>query len=319
MNGKNRHNRYRKSVYRRRNIGTVVVISIICVIVMLIAFLVIGNLLHRQSEKRNEPSSTESEQTQNSGSIAEKAPVKSINGQLVFLETQESGVFADKLSVLAEKQIYEASVPLSSSDGTLLFKSSVADRIGYPSGNSSVTLEKAVSAATDCNVYLSGVFYVKAFAISDPYVRAVELSRTASIVAEILNAGFDDVVLIAPDMTVEQIDEVISFIDNIRTLSMSGNVGLTISESILSLENTRQLSEIMSLLDSKIDFLAIDTSPVDISDGYTAIGDKISSLQLYLHLYKMRVLLPCGEDSKALEGIVGEAEKNGIKNIQIIP
>ena len=319
MNVKNRHNRYRKSIYRRRNIGTIVIISIVCIAVMLTAFLVIGNLLHKQSERRNEQQTNESEQSQDSSNINEKTPVKSINGQLVFLETQENGVFADRLYALTEKQCYEASIPLNAIDGSLLFKSSVADKIGYPTKNANVTLEDAVSAATEYNVYLSGIFYVNAFKESDQYLRAVELSCTAAIIAEALNAGFDDVILIAPDMTEAHVDEAIRFIEDIKALSKTGNVGLTVSDSILMLENTRQVSEIISQLDSKIDFLAIDTSTADILNGYTAIGDKISSLQLYLHLYKMRVLLPCGEDAMALNSIIAEAEKNGIKNIQIIP
>lgn len=319
MNGKNRHNKYRKSVYRRRNVGVIILVTVICLSVVLTAFLLVGNLLHKQSEKRNEALDSSTDTSNNIDLQDEKVPVRNILGHPVLLETQDSSVFSDRINALTQKGIYEASVPLNMSDGTLLFKSSIANKIGYPVGEAKVTLDKAVQAAKSNKVYLSGIFYVTAFESSDPLVRSVELSRASAIIAEALRSGFDDVVVIAPKLTEAHIEEAIRFTDSIKSLTDGGTVGLCVSEDIFSLDDTQHLSQIISKLNSKIDFLAMDVSSEDISDGYSVMGDKISSMQHYLLMYKMRVLLPNGETSDALSAIISEAESNGIKNMQILP
>ena len=318
MTGKNRHNKYRKSIYRRRSVGIIILVSVICLSVMLTAFLIIGNLLHKQSEKRNDPSYEDTEISSDNLSD-EKMPVKSIKAYSVLLETQDSSVFSSRLDALVRNGIYEASVPLNTSDGKLLFKSDVASKIGYPNGEANVTLSKAVSSAKENNIYLSGIYYLNAFKNSDPLVRSVELSRAGALISEALNAGFDDVIVIAPEMTNAQVDEAIRFIEDIRSLTNGGIVGLCVSDSILSTENSQELSNTISALDSKIDILAIDASSEYTLGNYGTIGDKIGTMQQYILMYKMRVLLPNATDSDSVSAIINEAESNGVKNIQFLP
>ena len=318
MTGKNRHNKYRKSIYRRRSVGIIILVSVICLSVMLTAFLIIGNLLHKQSEKRNDPSLEDTE-ISSDNLTNEKAPVRSIKAHSVLLETQDSSVFSSRLEALVRNGIYEASVPLNTADGKLLYKSEIANKIGYSNGDANVTLTKAVSSAKENNIYLSGIYYLNAFKNSDPLVRSVELSRAGALISEALNAGFNDVVVIAPEMTNAQIDEVIRFIEDIKSLTNGGAVGLCVSDSILSAESSQELSNTISTLDGKIDFLAIDASPGYISGNYGTIGDKISAVQQYILMYKMRVLLPNATDSNSASAIINEAESNGVKSIQFLP
>ena len=170
MTGKNRHNKYRKSIYRRRSVGIIILVSVICLSVMLTAFLIIGNLLHKQSEKRNDPSLEDTE-ISSDNLTNEKAPVRSIKAHSVLLETQDSSVFSSRLEALVRNGIYEASVPLNTADGKLLYKSEIANKIGYSNGDANVTLTKAVSSAKENNIYLSGIYYLNAFKNSDPLVR----------------------------------------------------------------------------------------------------------------------------------------------------
>lgn len=319
MNGKNRHNKYRKSIYRRQSIRTGIIISVICLILSFVAFLVIGNLLKTQSDKRHESYTDDTEMSREDESTNEKVPVRNVLAHPVFLETKEAGNFADRLDSLTEKGVFEASIPLNTPNGELLFKSLVADKIGYPPGESNVKLDNAVSSAKSRNVYLSGIFYVNAFNSDDTLVRSVELSRAAALVAEALNAGFDDVILIAPQMTETHVEEAIRFVEDIKSLTDSGAIGLCVSDSILSIEDSQQVSQIIDSLNSDIDFLAIDLSDTDLSLGIEAISEAISSKQHYLLMYKIRVLLPKGETDDILTSIISEAESNGIKNIQIIP
>ena len=319
MNGRNRHNKYRRTVYRRRNIGVIILISSVCLILSLTAFIVIGNLLKIRSESSDSTNAETNQTVQNSDSTNEKAPVKSIKAYSVLLETQGSGVFADRLDTLVQKGISEASIPLNTAEGVLLFKSTIANEISYPTGEAAVTLSKAIPTAKERNIYVSGIFYVNSFKIEDPLIRSVELSKDAAIVAEALNAGFDDVVLVVPHMTDAHADEAVRFIENIKAMSDGGAVGLCISENILSLEDTLKLSQTIDELDGKIDFLAVDLSLTNLSEGTEQLSLAISSKQHYLLMYKMRVLLPNSENDYTLSAIISEAESNGIKNIQIIP
>lgn len=319
MNGKNRHKKYRKSIYRRRNINAIIIVSIVCLLLFVTAFLIIGNLLKAQSDKRHEYESSDTETTVKDNIQNEKAPVKNISAHPVFLETQGSGNFASRLDALTKKGIFEANVPLNTPEGDLLFKSKIAEKIGYPQSNANVTLGKALPAAKTKNVYLSGIFYVNAFDQDDPLIRSVELSRDAAIVAEALNAGFDDIVLIAPQMTEDHIEEAIRFTEDIKALSENGYVGLCISDPILSIDDTQRLSQIIEHLNGKNDFLAIDLSKTDISSDVSTVSDSISPNQHYMLMYKIRVLLPRGETDDIVKEVISEAESNGIKNIQIMP
>ena len=319
MNGRNRHNKYRRTVYRRRNIGIIIFISSICLILSLTAFIVIGNLLKLRSENSNSSDTETNQSVQDSDSTDDKTPAKSIKAYSVLLETQESGVFADRLDALMQKGISEASIPLNTTEGVLLFKSTIANEISYPTGEAAVTLSKAIPTAKERNIYVSGIFYVNSFKTEDPLIRSVELSVEAALVAEALNAGFDDIVLVIPHMTDSHADEAIRFIKNIKAMSEGGAVGLCISENILSIEDTLKLSQTIDTLDEKIDFLAVDLSATDLSEGTEHLSVAISSKQHYLLMYKMRVLLPNSENDDTLRAIISEAESNGIKNIQITP
>ena len=130
--------------------------------------------------------------------------------------TDDDTYFSDRLDSLVEKEVSAASIPLNTPDGALLFRSDIADSIAFPTGTAKVSLSSLTDAAGERGVYLSGVFYVNTFKIEDSLLRSVELSKNAAIIAEVLNAGFNDVVIIAPHITEAHIDEVIRFTENIR-------------------------------------------------------------------------------------------------------
>ena len=50
MNGYNRRRKYRRSAYRRRNIGTVLITVAVSVVAFLIILLIVGNILHKKSK-----------------------------------------------------------------------------------------------------------------------------------------------------------------------------------------------------------------------------------------------------------------------------
>lgn len=314
MNGFNRHNKYRKKARRRARIGILLIVSAIVLVVIIVAFFVIGNIINDQSDKRNEsnkePNITDTEDTEKK---EESAPI--IRGYSVLLETTDSSRFYNRLDNIISKGYSSASIPLNTKDGILLYNSSVSDELGYIS-SSRVTPKSAVDTAKNKNVYLSGVYYVSAFSESNALLRSVELSRAAAILSEVLIAGFDEVVIVAPELTAEHTQEIIKFTNDIRILAENGKIGITLSDSILESENA---SETISELNKNVDFLCLDASEHGDADPSEYIDGRVSADNLlYLHMYKMRILLPNTADDSRLDEYIKITEKYGLNNWQFI-
>ncbi len=298
------------------NIGAIILISVTILSALIGSFLVVGNLLHDKLEGQGaDDTSTNTEQT---ALNSEKAYVKSINGYSVLIEAADIPVISERFDSLIANEKNAASIPLNTKDGSILYNSLIAKELGIPVGSSNIEIEHVVTSAKEREVYLSGIYYVNAFSKDDTLVRSVELSKNASVIAEVLMAGFDEVVIIFSDISADNIDEAIRFIDSIKALTNNGAVGVAVPESILKLEEAAKKSEFINILSENADFLAIDTSNATDSDISAYIGEKINTEKLHLHMYKMRLLLPYSSDKQVQDGIISSAEENGISNWQII-
>lgn len=311
---RNRHTNYRRSVYRRRSIGTVLIVLSVVLVVLVIAFVVIGNILNKQSKERGEGTS-DTESSESSHDI--KKPSKSVNAYPVLLETNDSTVFSQRLDSLIEAGVREFSVPLNTKDGTLLYRSSIASPIGFPSGNASVSITGAMEKASERGVYVSGVFYLTAFSTEDTLVRSVELSRASAIVSEAIRAGMDDVLLIAPDMTADDTDELSRFVDDVRALADGATVGLTVPSSVFEAENA---SEVIIRLSEAVDYLALDATESGENDPKLYIEERISNsgMLFYIHMYNMRVLIPSNSDTNVQNEYISALGASSINNWQLI-
>ncbi len=315
MNGRVRHKKYRRRAYRRHNIGIIALISAVALIAILGMFLIIGNYLHDKSEGQKNGNINDTDTTENITPQTDKRPTRAIKGQPVLLETQDSDTLSDRLDVIVSKGIYDVSVPLNTKDGRLLYNSPTAKKIGVPTDNARILIEDASAYAKERNMYLCGVYYINAFSEDDPLLRSVELSKATAVIAEVLNAGIDEVVIVAPQMTEAHANEAIRLVESIKSLTDSGAVGLAVPESIFALEDNVRRSELIATLNESIDFLAIDTSTLD--SKAELIGDKIAKEKLYLHMYKMRVLLPYSANEDTQKTFITAIEENGIENWQI--
>lgn len=308
MNGRNRHIQYRRSVYRRRSIKTVLLVVGIVLAVVFVAFLVFGNLLHRRSERLP----VETDEPRDTQGVAEELPsLPSIQAHPILLETAESGNFASRIDALANAGISAASIPLNRADGTLLYASPVAISLNLQSaGDRSVKLADAIASVRSTNVYLSGTFHLTAFAERDDLVRSVRLSEERAILAEALRAGLDDLLLVVPALPDEQAAELSLFLSELRVLAPDTYVGLALTSEALSAENAeRRVSE----LAAEFDFLALDATASE-----SALGDLINAHRYELLRYHMRILLPAVSDAEALERVISTVKDNGIYNYQIL-
>lgn len=318
MNGRNRRRKYRRIAYRRRSIGTVLITVAVSVVVFLITLLITGNILHKKSIARHAGDGVGEEAPPISDILttSKKRPSSQASGRLCLLRTNDSTVFSDRLDALLESNCKQVSVPLNSrSDGSLLYLSEIGAELNI-GASSDGDLDGAVQSAKEREMTVSGVYYLSAFAIEDPLIRSAELSRAASVISEILNKGVDEVSVVAKDMRAEHIGELAEFVSDIHSLTENGAVGIAVSEDILTSENA---SSHMSKLNDGIDFLCFDLSQYGERSPAEHIDSKINSDYLiYLHMYKMRLLLPHSSDTNAQEAIIGAVSDNGIGNWQII-
>ncbi len=317
MSGRKRRSRFRRRTRRRNNVGIIISISAIIVAVLVISLLIIGNILHDRSEAdANNGTFDSSEQQVSTNEI--KAPTRSIKGYPVMLEASDSSTLADRLDRLVTNNTLEASIPLNTKEGIMLYDSVTAKKLGISVGASNVRIEDVTATAKERGIYLCGVYYVNAFSMEDDLLRSVELSKSAAVISEALRAGFDEVLMIAPHMSAESENEAVGLMKSIRSLSANGLVGLSVPKSIFELEDSIQSSELISILNESFDFLAIDMSDIVGSDAPAQISERINAEKLHLHMYKMRVLLLAVSDSSTQDQLIASVEGNGVSNWQIL-
>ena len=317
MNGYNRRRKYRRGAYRRRHIGTVLITVAASVVAFLIILLIVGNILHKKSIARHTAdASSDIPPVSDSAPSTPKRQALQLNGRLCLLRTSDSTVFGDRLDRLLNGGNTHASVPMNDrSSASLLYVSDVGQSIGIGS-SSDGDLDKAVQSANDRGMTVSGVYYTSALSIEDPLVRSTELSRAAAIISEILNKGVAEVSVVAPGMSAEHMDEIIEFVSDIHALTESGAVGITVSEEILT---SADASALISRLNDGVDYLCVDLSLCKDTEPYEYIDSKINSeFLIYLHMYKMRLLLPYSDNTEAQDTVIAAATDNGINNWQII-
>ena len=243
MNGHNRRRKYRRSVYRRRNIGTVLISVALSVIAFIIFLLIVGNILHKKSISRHAGDGIGEESPPVSDIIqtSQKRPSSQLSGRLCLLRTNDSSVFSERLDALLGEECKHVSVPLNNpSDGSLLYLSEVGTSIGIAT-SSDGDLDGAVKSAKERGMTVSGIYYLHSLSIENPLVRSAELSRAAAVIAEILGKGVDEVSVVATDMTADHIGELIEFVSDIHSLTERGAIGITVSEDILTSENASAL------------------------------------------------------------------------------
>lgn len=306
MNGRNRHKKYRKSVYQRRSIGTVIISVISTLAVVIIALMIIGNILKAQSDNRH---ANDSASPTDTSSPISAANIAEIHGCYI----PSISINASELDAMAASGNTQICLPLTDGIGNLLYNSSVANGIGRPYA-ANASLSDTVTASAERGIYTSGVYYTNAFATESHLLRAVELSKDASLIAEALDMGINEVIIIAPHMCTEHVDEFIQLTENIRALTDKGFIGIAVNDCIFTDEN---VSVLMDKLNESVDLLAINASDPKEKEFNEYINETINSTnKFYLHMYKMRVLLPYSTDTAVQGEIIATAEKSSITNFQ---
>ena len=331
MNGRNYHNQYRKSVYRRSRIKLILIISAIALVTLSVIFLIVGTALNNKTHTSSGDFSNNGDTAippRNDNGLTE---AKRIKGRPLVLLTQDSSTLSSRMQALP-KGTEAVCVALNQADGTLLYNSSVAKELA-----SLRIAENSSRAATvfdnihNRGYYVSAALTMKALSEDDELKREVGLSAYVAIAAEASLGGADDILLFLPDdmpsMSGEELDsfasELCSLAERIRAIAPEAVIGFALDNLFLSGKDSAYLIDKLS---ESFNFLGIDATgygkedPVEFLER-TIGGGESADVQYYLLRYNMRVILPSLEDAAARESLIAVVEdyssNNG--NWQFVP
>ena len=309
---RNRHVQYRRSIYRKRRIRTIVITVIVSIALLVALFLIIGNVFFDKTNEESPRNKHKETETVLPSLPAES--VRQINGACVSLEGSLKSV-SSAISSCAQSGAKEISVRLNSSDGKLVHHSDIASRLGYSIlGNGTISVSAIVQEADEYSLYVSGIYYVSSFAEDDELARSVKVAELATVISESLRAGLDEVILLAPDITAEQCSEIGHLISEIRAFVPEAVIGFALPDAIVGSAD----AELIDSLAMSTSFIALDLTRKKDSDPIAFAEERTGSMQYYLLRYKMRVLIPLSENTDTKAALIEAVESKGIHNWQTV-
>ena len=311
MNGSNRHAQYRRRIQRRRRIRTALILAGALLLLLFLGFLIIGNLLAKDEPPTDAP---ETEETDSEDSTP--LPV-SVKAHPLYLETRDSSTLSSRLQAIRRQEASAAAAPLNRQNGSLIYHSATAESLGLASLEYSTTISQAKRQATTYGIRLCGIWHLDAFREKNALLRSVRLSETAALLAEALNQGMDDLLLIASDLSPDSLEELLLLSEAVHRLSPNGMLGITIPDSFFSSEGSAVL---IDDLIHGFDFLAIDATSVGKGETEVERVEAVASANLdRLLRYNMRLILPYSDDADLQADIIAAAEQYSAKSWLILP
>lgn len=313
MSSRNRHMQYRKSIYRKRRIRAIIICTVLILAVAFALFMIVGTALHNKTQK---PSDGEGRET-NKEETDVKLPQAASVGCYALPLLEDGSAFSSRLNAI-DSEAAGVCVNLNNSDGTLLFRSELASSLSQLAVHEDASsLSNAISSIDKNGYYISSVLYIPSFELENDLLMDVELATWGAVACEALREGVGDVLFIADRMEPEQIDKICKLADNVHSTVKNSIIGFAIPESILAHEDSASLIDTLS---SHFNYLSLDTTDFRSEDDpISFIEGKVSSLQLELMYYKMRVLLPRSTDAELQRQYIEAVTKYNISSWQILP
>ena len=329
MNGRNYHMQYRRGVYRKKKIKLIILILTISLLLLLALFLIIGNALSNKTHLYDPDSDKNPSNDTVEANTLPKA--QKVQARPLVLLTQDSSSLYSRVTALPSETA-AVCVRLNQSDGTLLYKSEIANTISsFKVAENASRAETLFSTIQRRELYISAALEMTALEKAEELILPVMLSAYASMAAEVCNAGADDVLFIAPipsgEMTKERMEELteqlISVADQTRSLAPDACLGFALPDILLSDNNS---AEIISTLSRHFNYLSIDATDYGKEDPAEYLERKLgnnesSDTQYYVLRYGMRILLPSLSDKETEEKLISIAEQysSNNHNWQILP
>ena len=278
---------------------------------LFLLFLIIGNLLNNKVQE--DPENTDSPVTD--GGLQNTVPTYTINGYSIDISGISSSAFSSSLRAITDSGASAVSINLSDKNGTLLYKSSTAQKLGYQSGaDSLIGLSSIVSSAKSRNCFTSAYITLTSLRESDPKIRSVRMAYEAAVVCEMAEAGINDIVLRCPEISGENIDELARLADNIKAINPNAVIGITFTREIMAHPDS---AFYVDKLKGAYDFTCLDLSNNGEDNAVEYVNTAVSENLLYILRDKMRILLP-SVDSDTQELLKIALASNSVSNWQIV-
>ena len=315
MNNRSRRVKYRKSVYgrRRRRTKGAIILSVCAIVLLFVAFIVVGTLLHQKTEKATEPDYGFDPTDSNAeGGLAVTPTV----GAYALPLLQDGSSFSSRLAAVSEGAS-AVCIGLNNSEGTLLFRSEMAQSLpSVGTAPDASNLSDYISSIAGNGLYASGILYVTAFDSSNDLLVDVELSVAGAIACEAIREGVGDVLLAPTVFESDSVEAMCSLADRIHLTESDAVIGILLSEEILNDENRVAL---ISKLSKHFNYMCLNLSAHGENEPIEYIEGRVSEMQLDLMYYKMRVLLPYSSDTAVQEQYVQAVKKYNISSWQMLP
>lgn len=312
MNNRNRHMQYRRSIYRKKRAPAVIIISIVGVVLAFVLFIILGNVLHSKTKEPDGYQYDDPPKVTDSSSIL---PAEIVGAYALPL-LEDGSLFSSRLEAI-DPTANAVCINLNKPDGTLLYKSDLAESLpNLTVASDASSLSSSLSSISKDGFYTSGVLYLSSLDTENDLLLDIDLSVSGAVACEAIRAGVGDVLLIAPSFEENDIEKLCLLADRIHTTESDAVIGLLISDSVISAENSIAL---IDRLNKHFNYLCVDTTDNEETEISEHIGNRIKTMQSYILQHKMRVLLPRSLDSEVQKQYVEIANSYGVASWQILP
>lgn len=299
-------NRFRRRHAHTTGLHPAVIVGI-CLAVAVILTVIVGNLLRGLLDDETYQHLTEGKDTE-----AETEPPRVINVRNLNAYLFELGDRAEKAVGLTA-----VSVPINTPDGTVLYTSDVATRLGLAM-NEKVNLQQTLGEISAFVPYVSGVFYPQAFLQPTPDTRYAVANTESALLREFLHTGGSEILLCGIPLTPDNTDAVLEYAKSVRFAVGNAPVGIAIPLKIAS--DTANW-ELLARLADTYDFIAIDLGAETVDEtetdgtGYSPSADALLSRCAYfVSQFDARLLFSESQDS-----LISTAVLQARPDFQVIP
>ena len=306
MNSPNRrHTSYRRSVYRKNSIKTIIISALCTLLVAAVLLVVIGNIILARLDKDG---ANDGQDGANDPPANEHANAKIVWACAVALAADGSTLNSRLVSATANGY-GEICFDLDTESGALYYKSPTATSLGKQKDAAIDlrTLSNIQGLVSANGLYATGITHISDFNSSDELVRSAAIGYHASLIAEVLRAGIDDVLIYVPELDAARYSELVLLANEVHRLAPEGHIGISLPASVYA------SSDGTALVDSlwqAFDYLALDLTRSSDVDA------DMSGMLYPLLRYNARVLVPAAEGSALANRLRSDY---GAKNVMIMP
>jgi len=205
-------------------------------------------------------------------------------------------------------------VNVTDREGYVLIRPSAKDSFGYVSGKAwDISPKSLVSRIKARSLYVSVCLSLRSPSESDPAARLMKQAYETAVIAELLEAGADEVVLLNDSMDEGRAEGLTELCKDVRRIR-EGKLGVALPASYLADETAAATVE--QLLRG-FDFGCVLTASDVGDDAYSYVVEHVRSTLYYVLRYHMRVALPYVSD-EALADMQKALADEHIVNYQIV-